>query len=452
MKIKQRIVSLLVYIFASTLLFIPVNKLHLEQNEQLYEEQQTAANEHLNRVKTEVKAHLDSSLFYADFFEMIISQNPDIEESELLKYSELIVERNTLIDNVSLAEDGVINFVYPLEGNEELIGLNVMEELDKEMILKKTYQEDNHIAQEIVETTHGNRKIFNRIPVIVDDAESEKIWGSANVVIDFDELIESTLYANQMYLFDSAIVVESDWAKTMSWGKTDIFKTDALRTSIHLPDQVWRIGTMPVEGWVGEQSYYQPEIIIFYIFIAIIFFLVMFFTHQYFNKRELSRTDMLTQLLNKKTFELSAKKTLKKSRKKNGLLLIDFNDFKIINDTYGHLMGDQVLTISANRLKHSLKKQDIIGRIGGDEIMILVNDVTISELESIKNRIIQQVEKPICFHGLTITPSVSIGHTLISQWVPFEQLYDIVDKKMYRNKSKQKIQLFTDMNHSQTDV
>ena len=253
MKIKQWLVSFLVAIFASTLLFIPVNKLHLEQNEQLYEEQQTAANEHLNRVKTEVKAHLDSSLFYADFFEMIISQNPDIEESELLKYSELIVERNTLIDNVSLAEDGVINFVYPLEGNEELIGLNVMEELDKEMILKKTYQEDNHIAQEIVETTHGNRKIFNRIPVIVDDAESEKIWGSANVVIDFDELIESTLYANQMYLFDSAIVVESDWAKTMSWGKTDIFKTDALRTSIHLPDQVWRIGTMPVEGWVGSK-------------------------------------------------------------------------------------------------------------------------------------------------------------------------------------------------------
>ena len=452
MKIKQWLVSFLVAIFASTLLFIPVNKLHLEQNEQLYEEQQTAANEHLNRVKTEVKAHLDSSLFYADFFEMIISQNPDIEESELLKYSELIVERNTLIDNVSLAEDGVINFVYPLEGNEELIGLNVMEELDKEMILKKTYQEDNHIAQEIVETTQESRKVFNRLPVIVEGGDSEEIWGYANVVIDFDELIESTLFPNQRYLFDSAIIVESDWAKTMSWGKTDIFKTDALRTSIQLKDQVWRIGTMPVEGWVGEQSYYQPEIIIFYIFIAIIFFLVMFFTHQYFNKRELSRTDMLTQLLNKKTFELSAKKTLKKSRKKNGLLLIDFNDFKIINDTYGHLMGDQVLTISANRLKHSLKKQDIIGRIGGDEIMILVNDVTISELESIKNRIIQQVEKPICFHGLTITPSVSIGHTLISQWVPFEQLYDIVDKKMYRNKSKQKIQLFTDMNHSQTDV
>ena len=68
---------------------------------------------------------------------MIISQNPNIEETEILKYSKLIVERNALIDSVSLAQDGLINFVYPLEGNEELIGLNVMEELDKKIDFKR---------------------------------------------------------------------------------------------------------------------------------------------------------------------------------------------------------------------------------------------------------------------------------------------------------------------------
>lgn len=216
---KKWIISFFVASLAALLLFIPVNKLHLKQNEQLYEEQHTAASEHLSRVRNEVKTRLDSSLFYAEFFELIISQNPEIEESELLKYSELIVDRNALIDNVSLAQDGVINFVYPLEGNEDLIGLNVMEELDEKMILKKIYKGEKNVAQEIVETTQESRKVFNRLPVIVEGGDSEEIWGFANVVIDFDELIESTLFPNQRYLFDSAIIVESDWAKTMSWGK-----------------------------------------------------------------------------------------------------------------------------------------------------------------------------------------------------------------------------------------
>lgn len=175
---KKWIISFFVASLAALLLFIPVNKLHLKQNEQLYEEQHTAASEHLSRVRNEVKTRLDSSLFYAEFFELIISQNPEIEESELLKYSELIVDRNALIDNVSLAQDGVINFVYPLEGNEDLIGLNVMEELDEKMILKKIYKGEKNVAQEIVETTQESRKVFNRLPVIVEEVTLKKSGAS----------------------------------------------------------------------------------------------------------------------------------------------------------------------------------------------------------------------------------------------------------------------------------
>ena len=67
-KMKKWSISFLVASLAALLLFIPVNKLHLEQNEQLYEEQHTAASEHLSRVRNEVKARLDSSFILCRFF------------------------------------------------------------------------------------------------------------------------------------------------------------------------------------------------------------------------------------------------------------------------------------------------------------------------------------------------------------------------------------------------
>src|SRR5690606_24108555 len=134
--------------------------------------------------------------------------------------------------------------------------------------------------------------------------------------------------------------------------------------SISLPENDWTIALVPTGGWNRNRRTHSIETLVSYGFILIVFKLVLFFVYQYITKRELSRIDALTRLLNKKTFEQSVKKVLKNSSKTNGLLLIDFNDFKMINDTYGHLVGDKVLVITAERLVRCLKKGDLIGRIG----------------------------------------------------------------------------------------
>ncbi|GEK90573.1 diguanylate cyclase domain-containing protein [Alkalibacterium kapii] len=448
---KKWVFSFLIAFLAAFLLFIPVHSLHREYNEQLIEEEHTAASKHLDQVENDIKARLDSSLFYADFFEMIVSQNPGIGEHELLKYSKLIVERNPLIDSVSLAKDGIINFIYPLKGNEEMIGFNLTADSKEKIFLKKALKEPNSVAQAPVKTVQGSNKIFNRKPVIIKDTGVEEIWGFANVVIDFDKLVESTLLPDQIYMFESAIVVESEWAEPMIFGDPAIFEGDALRTSIHLPEHTWKIATLPIGGWSSDENYHRLETVVFYFFILIIFFLVMFFVLQYFKKRELSRIDALTQLLNKKTFEMLVKKILQRSKNKNGLLLMDFNNFKEINDTYGHLVGDHILTISAKRLMNCLKKGDVIGRIGGDEIMIFVKDVETEDLKVISERVVQQVEKPVSLNGSTIVPSVSIGFMLVERWLPFNEIYENVDKKMYREKSKKKMEKVTSNPCFETD-
>lgn len=436
--VKKWLSACIIALLAALLLYIPVNDLHIEYNDQLYLEQRADASEHLNLVRDDIQARLDSSLFYADFFEMIVSQNPGISDSELREYGAFIVERNPLVDSVSLAKDGIIHFVYPLEGNEEALGFNLLKDPDRKLFLEEAIAKREAVAQGPIEAVQGGRKIFNRKPVYIESISTEEVWGFANVTIDFDTLVETSLFPNQSHDFRYAIKVESEWGEPTVWGEEDVFDEDAVTASIALPENDWTIALIPSNGWNRNHSMHSMETIIFYIFILIIFILVKFFVHQYFTKRELSRMDALTRLLNKKTFETSVKKVLKRSSKKNGLLLIDFNDFKYINDTYGHLAGDQVLAITGERLIRCLKKEDLIGRIGGDEMMILVKDIDAKTLETIKRRVVLHIERPVRIQDTLIYPSISVGQTLISEWLPFDHLYDIVDKKMYRHKTVKK--------------
>ncbi|MFO8068823.1 MAG: diguanylate cyclase [Alkalibacterium sp.] len=439
---KKWMISIVAAALAAFLLYIPVNNLHIQYNEQLYEDSRTQASHHLNVVRDDIQVQLDSSLFYADFFEMIVSHDPDITEKELHAYSEFIIERNPLVDHVSLAKDGIIHYIYPLEGNEAAIGYNLLEEPDRKLFLEEAIIKRTAVAQGPVEAIQGGNKIFNRKAVFIESGNTEEIWGFASVTVDFDLLVENSLLSNDLPGYDYAIKVESARSQPVFWGEEDVFESDseAVTASILLPENNWIIALIPTNGWNRNIHYHSMETLIFYVFILIIFKLVLIFVHQYLTKRELSRTDALTCLLNKKTFEQSAKNVLKHSAKKNGLLLIDFNDFKLINDTHGHLVGDKVLAITADRLVHALKKSDLIGRIGGDEMMILVKDTeSEEELEKIKERVIERIEKPILYKNKIIHPSISVGHTLISQWLPFNHLYEIVDKKMYRDKTTKKI-------------
>jgi diguanylate cyclase (GGDEF)-like protein len=76
------------------------------------------------------------------------------------------------------------------------------------------------------------------------------------------------------------------------------------------------------------------------------------------------------------------------------LLFIDLNEFKDINDKYGHVVGDQLLTIAAQRLRKSLRSQDIIGRPGGDEFVALVPDVSSAVADRLAKRLAQALEAP----------------------------------------------------------
>lgn len=119
-----------------------------------------------------------------------------------------------------------------------------------------------------------------------------------------------------------------------------------------------------------------------------------------------------------------------------GLLYIDLDGFKAVNDRHGHSIGDEVLRIVAGRLAAALRRGDLIGRLGGDEFAVLCPSVgQVSDLTAIARRIIDDVGDPIAVRGLDLRVGASIGiATSIGIALP-DQLVDAADRSLYEAKA-----------------
>ena len=167
---------------------------------------------------------------------------------------------------------------------------------------------------------------------------------------------------------------------------------------------------------------------------------------------QLATHDVLTDLYNRRAFEDIAKKMLplaNRGKRKFGMLHLDIDNFKSINDTYGHNIGDKVLKVTASTLNSILREEDIIGRIGGDEFAVLLMDLKNNdEIYVISRKIIDSFKKPIVIKGEKIYASLSIG---VSFSVPgsnnaYDKLLKEADLAMYEAKrsGKNQYKLFDD--------
>jgi diguanylate cyclase (GGDEF)-like protein/PAS domain S-box-containing protein len=118
------------------------------------------------------------------------------------------------------------------------------------------------------------------------------------------------------------------------------------------------------------------------------------------------------------------------------VLFLDVDRFKVINDSLGHLIGDQLLVAVARRLQESMRDEDTVARFGGDEFAILIRDIAdVSDATRVSERIRQQLHTPFTLEGNEIYATVSVGIALSSSGYerPEEVLRD-ADIAMYRAK------------------
>jgi len=155
----------------------------------------------------------------------------------------------------------------------------------------------------------------------------------------------------------------------------------------------------------------------------------------YREQEESSLTDELTRLPNRRYLGqrfLQERQRARRTQKYLGILMLDLDPFKAINDSHGHLIGDAVLSHLASIIRGSVRDSDVAARYGGEEFAVIVQETDLDGAMRLAGRIRTAVEQAVFPSDLRLT--VSIGVACTDDAERFGNLFELADSALYQAK------------------
>ena len=152
-----------------------------------------------------------------------------------------------------------------------------------------------------------------------------------------------------------------------------------------------------------------------------------------------ARTDYLTGLANRPEFERAIDRAVasaERHKRRLALLMIDLDNLKYINDTYGHHVGDEAIRVLAEELKRAVRATDTCGRLGGDEFGIAMPDADERDAREVAIRVREALEHLNRNAKLPVPVEFSIGITAWRQGMDWQAMYQMADKHLYVDKRR----------------
>lgn len=209
---------------------------------------------------------------------------------------------------------------------------------------------------------------------------------------------------------------------------------------VHVPMMVTDrpIGTLTV-FFEDSATFPQDQNLFLYVFSSIVSSIV---EHGYsaLLARQQAKTDSLTGIANHRLFHQTLEREIARANRKKGnfsLILIDIDDFKKINDTYGHQVGDAVIIDLTRRISAIIRTGDVLARYGGEEFGIILPDTDLFGAETLATRVLTSVSScPLIYSQFKINYTVSIGFVVYngSEPVKKDKLIAVADTALYDSK------------------
>lgn len=314
--------------------------------------------------------------------QMLISENGRIQ-----KFSETAANMITdSVQSIQIAPDGVVTEIYPEEDNETG-KIDLIHDEARGKI--SCYARDNHvlIMQGPFQLKQGGYGIAVRKPVYLEDESGQEFfWGFTIVIIRVPEIFSDSVKSLSDFGYQYCL------SKTVSPWEEAYEVVDCSGGSISAPvsytfeigGSVWKLEVMPQNGWV-EKSYlysiFGGGLLIVLLLTGLTAALLILDENRQ-ELRKLALTDALTGIYNRHGFDKHVTVYMKQYPEKHCVgVQFDIDDFKLINDIYGHASGDKVLQILAESMRKFFPEHAVLGRNGGDEFCIFLPDCTCKEAE-----------------------------------------------------------------------
>lgn len=436
---RKKIISIIAALVITTILVYIFCIIQKEQSIANINSRRLLAMQKLVFVSDGIQTEFTESLKYADFFDVIISKDPNITKETMNDYAALILRQNKNIDSVQLAPGGIVSMIYPLKGNEAAIGHNLLTDSKRKKYVEEAIKKRVSVAQGPVKAKQGGYLVFNRKAIFITKNGKEQFWGLSIIAMNFTKLMEG--YKNELKKENYLFVIRAnkgDKEQEVYWGDETILQKDALINTIALPDNEWEIAIYPKNGWTKDNQSIRQLKWLFYVVAFCSFFLIYWSVYFYQEKIDESKREFLTGTLNKKALKAFILKKLLKRNQRHGMLLLDLNNFKEINDKLGHPVGDAVLIEVSKRINGILRSTDRLSRFGGDEYLVFISNISNeAEVKLIMDKIVEQVALPMMINELPMRIGISAGYAIYPEdGDTFKELYEAADKNMYEDKVK----------------
>lgn len=428
----KRYKTLLIFMIFTILLFVfaVIAQNNIRSNWILEQENEALWLKHdIDMTTDEIISSLQSLYYYVQ-----VNKETGFTQEEFAEYASLVTNEAERIINVSVAVDGIQSHIYPLVGNEDVIGYNLMTDtresvrdaINRALLTKEPQISGPYPARQ---DPSSNIIVF-RYPVFNDD---ESFYGLVNMVIYTDNLFINHSEVMSSKIYDFEIIDNND---TLLFGQIDNYDS-AKELSSTVFD--WTIRFTEKESYTREQVFLVYLLnISFLSSLLVISYLIYLYSkdNTLLNKSidELIYYDELTKLPNRRLLEIN----YQSEKMPSAIGFADLDNFKYINDMYGHKAGDNALVEVSKKMSEIIGKDNIF-RWGGDEFVFLFFDDDVEIIKKELDSIIEFFRNAITFDDYSFQLSISIGVVLHpSKEDKLEDVLKTADITMYNIKQQGK--------------
>ena len=377
---QKTLIPLIVFLLGICLVGIIIYKVDSHETAQNQKTALLNATTYGERIKNEITEGIDVT----DVLKQIL-----ISESGEFNQFDIIAENlmSDSIESVQLAPNGVVTDIYPSAGNEAG-KIDLLHDKDRGKI--SCYARDNHtiITQGPFKLKQGGSGIAVRNPVFLKDENGlEYFWGFTIVVLRVPDIFSDAVSALSSFGYEYRISkTDAPWSDTYNIvSQSNDSLINPVSYTFTIGEETWMFEVAPQGGWRNNLLITKTSVILTANVILLSVLTCVWLTSKENKNRFqiLAHTDSLTNIYNRYGFdELAAKMIAKNPKTHFVAALFDIDDFKFINDIYGHGYGDKALKCLADSMKAFFPSDAILGRNGGDEFCVLLPNYTFEEAEA----------------------------------------------------------------------
>ncbi|WP_448547525.1 diguanylate cyclase domain-containing protein [Thalassotalea fusca] len=414
--------------------------------------QQQIAIDKSKAIRAQIEGEFNAMFYLSAGLMAHVATHPQISNEEFSTIASEIIATGRNIRNIALARNNVITYIYPLKGNEAALGLDYTKNTTQWPAVEKAIELKRTIVAGPLDLVQGGRGIIIRTPIFTRkslaghiDSNPAGYWGLASLVLESNGFFTTTEFSETQEGFQFALRgkdglgVEGE----MILGSADVFNRQPILTPINLQHGEWLLAASPISGWsIKPTQIWHMRLLGWFIAIAFGALVSSLSISRKIN-RDLAFYDPLTTLPNRRLLDDRMQQVMvysQRYKKSFGLFFIDLDDFKCINDKLGHRVGDALLVEAARRMLLSVRASDTVARTGGDEFLILVNDINEAhDMCHIRAQLTHNLLSAANIEGHEMTISASIGYAIYPEdEITLDGLANIADQRMYEEKSEKK--------------